>query len=70
MVIYGGYHVQRGFCCRCATAGRPLYILHVEPGRQPVLKDATPGDPDNACCSECWQEVADVITVRFSVAYG
>lgn len=69
-MLYGGYKVQRGHCCRCATAGRPLYTLQVEPGRKPWLKAATPGDPDNAACSECWEEVADVILAQFTVAYG
>lgn len=69
-MLYGGYKTQRNHCCRCATAGRPLYILQVEPGRKPYLKLAKPGDPDNAACSECWEEVADVITAQFQVAYG
>lgn len=69
-MIYGGYKARRGFCCRCASAGRPLYTLQVEPGRKPYLKAAKPGDPDNAACSECWEEVADVIITHFTVAYG
>jgi hypothetical protein len=69
-VIAGGFKVQRGHCSRCATAGRPLYTLQVEPGRQPYLKEAKPGDPDNAVCEACWQKVADVITIQFAVSAG
>jgi hypothetical protein len=69
-VIYGGYKTSRGTCCRCGAAGRPLYTLQVEPGRQPYIKQAKPGEPDNSACSECFMEVADIITVHFTVAYG
>ena len=70
-MLYGGYLVKREHCCRCATAGRPLYTMEVAPGRKPWLKLATPGlGPANAACSECWEEVADVIVAHFQVAYG
>lgn len=67
-MIYGGYKVQRNHCCRCGLSGRPLFVLKVEPGKQPYLDDATPGSPDAAACSDCFLECADVIFVRFGVA--
>lgn len=70
LVLYGGYKTQRGHCCRCATAGRPLYTLQVEPGRKPWLKAATPGDPDNAACLECFNEVAEVILSASTLVAG
>lgn len=69
-MIGGGFKVQRGHCARCATAGRPLYTMQVEPGKKPYLKLATSGDVDAAACSDCWEEVADVITAKFTVAKG
>lgn len=67
-MIAGSWRVSRGACCRCGVKGRPLFVLKCEPGKQPYMDDAEPGDPDASACADCWLEVADVLYVRFGVA--
>lgn len=66
-MIYGAFKARRGACCVCGATDRALYVMQCEPGKQPRLELATPGNPDVAACSDCWLEVGDIIAVRFAV---
>lgn len=66
-MIYGAFKARRGACCVCHATDAPLYVMQCEPGKQPRLELATPGNPDVAACAKCWLEVGSIVSVKFAV---